>query len=190
MRTSSVAKASTSRRAGFLIALFAVVACAGVAVSLVFGFVAARFQHALASVPAQSPATAVLDPSSFVCLSHHDAPCPTTLQVPGGSPCSPGVLSLYSVPAGRWLVITDIEYQQSGAPGDDFPCAIGSRTGSVVAVRRPSVFMGNYDEVNGQPEGPWHSSTGVAFPPNSELVLLNRNSVSVTPTYSIVGYLR
>ena len=81
-------------------------------------------------------------------------------------------LSVYTVPANRWLLLTDVEIISS------YPQQLAEVAESITTIKR-----GPYVP------GPYHSVTGLAFAPGTQVTIHNFWPLQVPVTFSMTGYL-
>jgi hypothetical protein len=86
-----------------------------------------------------------------------------------------GTVTVATVPANRWLVITDYD-QVNG-----FNVDLVENLAGVITVKRHD--MGNLEG-----EDRFHSWVGLSFAPGSQVVLRNRGTFNVGVNYHLAGY--
>lgn len=92
------------------------------------------------------------------------------LDVPPG-----GAKTVATVPADRWLIITDY-HQQLGGGVDLVEDADG-----VITVKRHEMIESNNQDR-------FHSSVGLSFAPGSKVVLRSRSTNTAQMSYHLAGY--
>lgn len=125
-------------------------------------------------VPApQSSSSGVPAPRSMVVFDSLDSPAFPgfiSIPVPGD-----GSVTVATVPANRWLVITD--FDQQGSNSIDL---VEDLAGVITVKRQNMAVSPNRDS--------FHSSVGMSFEPGSQVVLRNRSSNNVSVSYHLAGY--
>lgn len=146
---------------------------------LVLGFVsgvawlfASRADARLAPLPQVSP-TALPAPRSMVVFdSLNDAPAGFNGEILFGANTS---FTVVTVPANRWLVITDFDMLAGGS------LDLVEDLAGVLTVKRQS--LGDSSSRHS-----FHSSVGLSFAPGSQVVLRSRTTNNTSARYHFAGY--
>ncbi|MBL8802947.1 MAG: hypothetical protein JNN27_13170 [Planctomycetes bacterium] len=143
-------------------------------VSAVAWLFASRADARLAPLPQVSSSGLPAPRSMVVFDSLNDAPAGFNGQIDFAVNAS---FTVVTVPANRWLVITDFDIVTSGS------IDLVEDLAGVLTVKRQALAF-----VSGGGSDSFHSSVGLSFAPGSQVVLRSRTTNSTSARYHFAGY--